>query len=259
MGVLNATPNSFSDGGLYDSLDAALSHAHEMLAAGADIIDVGGQSTRPGAEDVTPEQEWQRIGQVVTQLAAEGVTVSVDPIHAQTARRAAEAGAAIINDVSGSLADPDMSAVIADLPVAYICQHWRGNPQIMDTLTDYPAGVVTGVLDELAERLDTLVDAGVGTDRIILDPGLGFAKTHDQSWQLLAGIDRFVATGFPILIGASRKRFLALAGGEDVLSRDPATAAVTALSAAHGAWGVRVHDCAPSAAAVRVASLWKEH
>lgn len=259
MGVLNMTPDSFSDGGRFVDFDAALAHARELRAAGAAIIDVGGQSTRPGAPDVSPAGEWDRIGEVVAALVAEGACVSVDTIHAETAERAIACGVALINDVSGGTADPRMAHVLAGAEVGYICQHWRGNPGTMDQLTDYPDGVVIGVCRELAERLTALADAGVDLGRVIIDPGLGFAKTADQSWQLAAATQTLVATGYPVLIGASRKRFLALAGGGTAADRDPATAAVSALAAAHGAWGVRVHDVAASVQAVRVGRLWKEN
>lgn len=259
LGVVNVTPDSFSDGGRYSEAGAALAHAHDLLEAGADIIDVGGQSTRPGAPDLSVADEWARIEAVVDGLVREGAVVSVDTLHSEVARRALDAGVAIINDVSGTLADPAMAAVLANYDAAYICQHMRATPSTMDGCTDYPDGVVEGVLAELAERLETLARAGVDLGRVILDPGLGFAKTSSQTWELLAATSRLVATGFPVLIGASRKRFLAAAGGQEATGRDPATAAVSALAASAGAWGVRVHDVAVNVQATRVGCLWKEH
>ncbi|MBD3689465.1 dihydropteroate synthase [Nanchangia anserum] len=259
MGILNVTPDSFSDGGAYADPGAACAHAEQMRASGADIIDIGGQSTRPGAPDVDEAEEWRRVGPVLTRLVRDGHAVSVDTLHAGVARRAIDAGALLINDVSGGTADPQMGTVIAASSVGYVAQHWRGTPATMDAHCDYPDGVVTGVLCELAHRLRDLAEAGVDLGRVIIDPGLGFAKTTEQSWHLAAATARLRDTGFPVLIGASRKRFLAACGGEEAQQRDPATAAVSALVAAAGAWAVRVHDVAPSVQAVRVGRMWKEH
>lgn len=264
MGIINVTPDSFSDGGRWDTTDLAVAHGRQLLAQGADILDVGGESTRPGAARVTPEAEQERVVPVVRELAREGAAVSVDTIHASTARAAVQAGAAVVNDVSGGLADPDMHAVIADLDVVYVCQHWRGDPETMDRLTDYAGDVVAGVEAELHARLEELEAAGVDRSRIVVDPGLGFAKTHPQSWQLLAATARLRRDlGLPVLVGASRKRFLSLAVPENVvidpIARDAATAAATALAASAGAWAVRVHEVPASRDAVRTASLWKEH
>ena len=260
MGVLNVTPDSFSDGGEYTSVDVALAHGEEMLAQGADIIDVGGQSTRPGAGDLTGEEEWARIGGAVEGLVARGAVVSVDTIHADVAARALEAGVSIINDVSGGCVDPAMGRVVAEAHCLYVCQHWRGRPDVMDQLTSYPQGVVAGVRAELRSQIDRIVDAGVDPGRIVADPGLGFSKTPDQSWELLAHLDVLSELGFPLLVGASRKRFLgSCAAGPLPVDRDGATAAVSALAAAQGAWAVRVHDVAGSASAVAVAHRWKEH
>lgn len=262
MGVLNVTPDSFSDGGRYLDTAAAIAHGALLAEQGADLIDVGGESTRPGAARVSPEEEQARVLPVIRALAAQGLAVSIDTIHADTARAAAGAGAVIINDVSGGLADPAMHAVMAELGIPYVCQHWRGNPQSMDQLIDYPQGVVEGVSTELRERLSEMDKAGIRRSQIILDPGLGFAKTHEQSWQLLAATARLTAElGFPILIGASRKRFLAAATSGDPAdsrARDGATAATTALACAAGAWAVRVHDIPANRDALLTASLWKE-
>ena len=269
MGVLNVTPDSFSDGGRWADPESAVARARELIAQGADIIDIGGESTRPGAQKVDVDTEVSRVLPVVRALLADGTDgsagsaiVSVDTIHAATAEAAIDAGAHIINDVSGGLADPAMPALIARAGVVYVCQHWRGDPETMDRLTDYPGGVVAGVEAELRERLDELDAAGVDRSQVVLDPGLGFAKTHEQSWELLAATARLIADlGQPLLVGSSRKRFLAQAAEADAtpVQRDAVTAATTALAAAAGAWAVRVHEVPANRAAVRTASLWKEH
>lgn len=274
MGVLNVTPDSFSDGGRWADPEAAVAHARELIGQGADIIDVGGESTRPGAQRVDVDTEISRVLPVVRALLADGAgsadgagasgsaIVSVDTIHAATAEAAIDAGAHIVNDVSGGLADPAMHGLIARTGVVYVCQHWRGDPETMDRLTDYPGGVVAGVEAELRERLAELDAAGVDRSQVVLDPGLGFAKTHAQSWELLAATSRLIADlGRPLLVGSSRKRFLALAAEAEAtpVQRDAVTAATTALAAAAGAWAVRVHEVPANRAAVRTASLWKEH
>ena len=263
MGVVNVTPDSFSDGGRWATTDLAVAHGRQLIAQGADLLDVGGESTRPGARRVDPAEEQERVLPVIRELAGSGVVVSVDTIHAATAAAAIEAGAVIVNDVSGGLADPAMAGVLADAGVVYICQHWRGDPRTMDGLTDYGGDVLAGVEAELRARLDHLADAGLADEQVVIDPGLGFAKTHEQSWRLLAATARLREDlRRPVLIGASRKRFLALALPDDVaadpLARDAATAATTALAAAAGAWAVRVHEVPASRDAVRTASLWKE-
>ena len=268
MGVLNVTPDSFSDGGRWADPEAAVAHARELIAQGADIIDVGGESTRPGAQRIDADTEISRVLPVVRALLADGTgaagsaIISVDTIHVATAEAAIDVGAHIINDVSGGLADPAMHDLIARTGVVYVCQHWRGDPETMDRLTDYPGGVVAGVEAELRERLDELDAAGVDRSQVVLDPGLGFAKTHEQSWELLAATARLIADlGQPLLVGSSRKRFLAQAAEADAtpVQRDAVTAATTALAAAAGAWAVRVHEVPVNRAAVRTASLWKEH
>ena len=263
MGVVNVTPDSFSDGGRWVTTELAVAHGRQLIAQGADLLDVGGESTRPGARRVDPAEEQNRVLPVIRELAAAGIAVSVDTIHAATAAAAIEAGAVIVNDVSGGLADPAMACVLADAGVVYICQHWRGDPRTMDGLTDYGGDVLAGVEAELRARLDGLADAGLADEQVVIDPGLGFAKTHEQSWRLLAATARLREDlRRPVLIGASRKRFLALALPDDVaadpLARDAATAATTALAAAAGAWAVRVHEVPASRDAVRTASLWKE-
>ena len=269
MGVLNVTPDSFSDGGRWADPEAAVAHARELIAQGADIIDIGGESTRPGAQRVDVDTEISRVLPVVRALLTDGTDdgdgsaiISVDTIHAATAEAAIDAGAHIINDVSGGLADPAMHGLIARTGIVYVCQHWRGDPETMDRLTDYPGGVVAGVEAELRERLAELDAAGVDRTQVVLDPGLGFAKTHAQSWELLATTARLVEDlGQPLLVGSSRKRFLALAAEAEAtpVQRDAVTAATTALAAAAGAWAVRVHEVPANRAAVRTASLWKEH
>ena len=274
MGVLNVTPDSFSDGGRWVDPEAAVAHARELIAQGADIIDIGGESTRPGAQRVDVDTEISRVLPVVRALvaeggdggmthgAADGAIISVDTIHAATAEAAIDAGAHIINDVSGGLADPAMHGLIARTGVVYVCQHWRGDPETMDRLTGYPGGVVTGVEAELRERLAGLDAAGVDRSQVVVDPGLGFAKTHEQSWELLAATARLIADlGQPLLVGSSRKRFLAQAAEAEAtpVQRDAVTAATTVLAAAAGAWAVRVHEVPVNRAAVRTASLWKEH
>ena len=263
MGVVNVTPDSFSDGGRWATTELAVAHGRQLIAQGADLLDVGGESTRPGARRVDLAEEQNRVLPVIRELAAAGVAVSVDTIHAATAAAAIEAGAVVVNDVSGGLADPAMAGVLADAGVVYVCQHWRGDPRTMDGLTDYGGDVLAGVEAELRARLDHLADAGLADEQVVIDPGLGFAKTHEQSWRLLAATARLREDlRRPVLIGASRKRFLALALPDDVaadpLARDAATAATTALAAAAGAWAVRVHEVPASRDAVRTASLWKE-
>ncbi len=262
MGVLNVTPDSFSDGGRYLGLDQALEHAREMWARGADLIDVGGESTRPGASRVDAETELQRILPVIKTLAGEGVALSVDTTRAAVAAAALEAGAHVINDVSGGLADPDMARVAAGSGAPWVLMHWRGHSKDMQTLAKYE-DVVADVRAELLSRVDEALAAGVAESAIVLDPGLGFAKNAEHDWALLRGLDSLVSLGFPVLVGASRKRFLGrLLSGTDGTPRPPdgredATAAVSALAAAAGAWGVRVHEVGASLDAVAVAAAWR--
>jgi len=259
MGVLNTTPDSFSDGGAWLDAGAATQHGLAMAAAGADLVDVGGESTRPGAVRVDAEEEARRVLPVVRALAAEGVAVSVDTMRASTAAAALDAGAALVNDVSGGLADPAMAALVAERGAPYVAMHWRGHSDVMADRTDY-GDVVADVRDALARRVEALLAAGVRPDRLVVDPGLGFAKTADQGWALLAHLGALAGLGLPLLVGASRKgmlgALLADAGGtpRPAADRDAATTAVTALAAAAGVWCVRVHDVRPSADAVRVAA-----
>lgn len=259
IGVLNVTPDSFSDGGRYAQPDAAVAHALQLMAQGADLIDVGGESTRPGAVPVHHDEEQARIIPVIAALAEHGVPVSVDTMHASTARAAVNAGACLVNDVSGGLADERMLGVIADMQVPCVLMHWRGASELQVEYAD----VVTDVRDALLARVDAAVAAGVDAARIVLDPGLGFAKVANDNWALLQRLDVLIDTGYPVLVGASRKRFLgallADASGDprDVEGRDAATDAVTALAAAAGAWAVRVHRVERARDAVLVGGAWR--
>jgi dihydropteroate synthase len=260
MGILNVTPDSFSDGGRFATADEAIAEGLRMHYAGADIIDVGGESTRPDAPDTSTEEEQQRILPVVAALVKAGALVSVDTMHAATAAKAIDAGAALINDVSGLEFDPEMPAVIADRQVPYVLMHRRGSAQTMDSLAVY-GDVVEEVIAELRGVRDRFVDAGVDPDLIILDPGLGFAKREEHNWALLRGLERFTALGHRVLVGASRKRFLGsllTTAGKAAAppERGDATVAVTALAARAGAWGVRVHDVGPNLDAVKVSAAW---
>ncbi|WP_445236384.1 dihydropteroate synthase [Gordonia zhenghanii] len=271
MGVLNVTADSFSDGGRYLDVDDAVRHGLELAAAGADIVDVGGESTRPGAIRVDAGTEVARVTQVIAALASHGVRVSVDTMRASVAAAALEAGASIVNDVSGGRADADMGRVIAETKAPWILMHWRpaGDESTTDRHFTHRVedeggyrDVVAEVSGELLGQVDAAVAAGVDPDLIVLDPGLGFAKTADHNWALLHSLPTLVGLGFPVLIGASRKRFLGSLLAADGADRPPAgrevaTAAVSALSAAGGAWGVRVHDVAASRDAIEVAAAWR--
>ncbi|MHA7263011.1 dihydropteroate synthase [Arthrobacter sp. TMN-37] len=260
LGILNVTPDSFSDGGRYSSTDDAISHGLRMHYAGADIIDVGGESTRPGAAAVPVEEELERVLPVVRALVKAGALVSIDTMHAETAAQAVRAGAAVINDISGKEFDPAMPALVAELGVPYILTHRRGTAETMDSLATY-TDVVDEVISELLEVRGAFTAAGVQPEKIILDPGLGFAKTAGHNWELLRSLDRFASLGHRVLVAASRKRFLGTlltSAGKAAppAERDAATVAVSALAAANGAWGVRVHEVGPTLDAVKVASAW---
>ena len=261
MGVVNVTPDSFSDGGAWSEPAVAVAYGREMHASGADLVDVGGESTRPGAGRVDADVEAARALPVVAALSDAGVVVSIDTTRASVARRAVEAGARAVNDVSGGLADPAMLGTVAELDVAYIAMHWRGHSASMQQQASY-ADVVADVCRELADRAEAALAAGIQRDKIALDPGLGFAKTGDHNWELLARLDEVQRLGFPVAVGASRKSFLGgLLSSEDgsprpVDERDDASAATSALAAANGVWCVRVHDVPRSLDAVRVASRW---
>jgi dihydropteroate synthase len=259
VGVLNVTPDSFSDGGRYVDVAAAVAHGVAMLAAGADVIDVGGESTRPGAHRVAAEDEIARVQPVVRALADLGAVVSIDTMHRETAEAALLAGARIVNDVSGGLADPDLPRLVADHGVPYFVMHWRAHSTEMADHAVYD-DVVSEVCDELRRRLEAVVAAGVDPEQVVLDPGLGFAKNAAHNWSLLANLDRVLAIGRPVLVGASRKSFLGTVLADpdgvprDFDHRDDATTAITSLVATAGAWGVRVHEVRGSADAVRVAA-----
>ena len=261
MGVVNVTPDSFSDGGRWFEPSEAVAHGMRLLEDGADILDVGGESTRPGSHRVPVDEERRRTLPVIRELVAAGAVVSVDTTRAAMAKEAVEAGAHLVNDVSGGLADPDMVGVVARTGVVYVAMHWRGHADVMDDLAVYD-DVVADVRTELAARIAVLEAAGARREQIVLDPGLGFAKAGRDNWPLLAHLDALADLGLPVLVGASRKRFLGhLLAGPDGRpappeGRDRATAAVSALSALGGAWCVRVHDVAGSADAVRVAAAW---
>jgi dihydropteroate synthase len=262
MGVLNVTPDSFSDGGRYLDHDDAVAHGLTLRAQGADLVDVGGESTRPGAQRVDASIEIARVVPVLRDLAAHGVPCSVDTTRAAVAEEALEAGAIMVNDVSGGLADPAMAPVMARCRVPWVLMHWRGHSDRMDELASYQ-DVVADVRAELVARVDAAVLAGVDPGALVLDPGLGFAKTAAHNWTLLGHLTVLTSLGFPVLLGASRKRFLAalLAGADGsprrADDREIATAAVSALAAAAGVWGVRVHDAAASRDAVAVAAAWQ--
>lgn len=259
MGVLNVTPDSFSDGGRYLDHVAAVARGFALVGNGADLVDVGGESTRPGAERVDEAEELRRVVPVVRALSSAGVAVSVDTMRATVAERALEAGAVLVNDVSGGLADPAMLPMLAATGAQAVLMHWRAHASTMTQHTTY-GDVVADVRDELARRVDAALAVGVSPGALVLDPGIGFAKTAEQSWAVLAGLPQLAELGFPLLVGASRKRFLAACVDYGTLDparaedRDEASAAVAAIAAAGGAWGVRVHEPAPAAAAVRVAA-----
>jgi len=262
MGVVNVTDDSFSDGGLFLDRDRAVAHGLALAAAGAAIVDVGGESTRPGATRIDPQVETARVVPVIKELAGQGLTVSIDTMHAAVAQAALENGAKIVNDVSGGRADPAMAPLLADAKVPWVLMHWRSVGT--DRPHDPPAygDVVAEVRDELMASVDAAVAAGVDPVNVIIDPGLGFAKTAEHNWALLRALPEFVATGVPVLVGASRKRFLGslLAGSDGELrppdGREIATAVISALAGLHGAWGVRVHDVRASVDAVKVLEAW---
>ena len=241
MGILNVTPDSFADGGRHHEFDAAVKRGLEMVAEGVDIIDVGGESTRPGADRVSEEEEIARTIPVITELAKHGVTLSIDTMRASTAEAAIKAGASIVNDVSGGLSDSKMLQTAARLQVPYIAMHWRGQSKDMNSKAVY-GDVVNEVIAELNERIDAALDAGIHKDKLIVDPGIGFAKDAEHNWAIIDAIDRFVAMGYPVLVGASRKRFL---GGDSPDQREQATIELTKRLGTTGVWAVRVHSVKP--------------
>ena len=256
MGVLNVTPDSFSDGGRFNDQMIATNHALQMVQDGADIIDIGGESTRPGSDRITVKEELDRVLPVISALANSGVAISVDTMRAEVASAAIDAGACMINDVSGGKSDPEMLSYVATLNVPYILMHWRGPSNIMNTLTDYN-DVVADVTREVSNQVDVAVAAGIARERIAIDPGIGFAKTVDQNWPILKHLEVLEGLGLPILMGASRKKFLGELLAKDGVARDSderesATTAISTLMAARGIWAVRVHEVKASSDAIAV-------
>ena len=262
MGVVNVTPDSFSDGGRWFAPEAAVAHGRDLLDQGADILDVGGESTRPGAERTSEAEELRRVIPVIRELARTGARVSVDTMRATVARQALEAGASIVNDVSGGLADTEMAQVVAAAKVPFVVMHWRGHSQTMQAHASY-GDVVADVCRSLNERMTDLCARGVERDQLILDPGFGFAKQAEHNWSLLAHLDAVQSLGQPVLVGTSRKTFLGHLGrpadgaARPPTERDAATAATTVIAGLAGVWGVRVHDVAPSVDALRVVAAMR--
>jgi dihydropteroate synthase len=241
MGILNLTPDSFADGGRHNSFDAGVARGLEMIAEGVDIIDIGGESTRPGADRVSADEEQARVLPVIAELSKHGVKISIDTMRADTAEKAVQAGAAIINDVSGGLSDPAMFATVKKLGVPYILMHWRGQSKEMNSRAIYK-DVVNDVISEINAQIDAALDVGINKSQIIIDPGLGFAKDAEHNWEILRNLKQFTSMGYPVLIGASRKRFL---GGDNPDEREAATIELTKTLVPQGIWGVRVHSVKP--------------
>jgi dihydropteroate synthase len=241
MGILNLTPDSFADGGRHNSFDAGVARGLEMIAEGVDIIDIGGESTRPGADRVSAEEEQARVLPVIAELSKHGAKISIDTMRADTAEKAVQAGAAIINDVSGGLSDPAMFAAVKKLGVPYILMHWRGQSKEMNSRAVYK-DVVNDVISEINAQIEAALDAGINKSQIIIDPGLGFAKDAEHNWEILRNLKQFTSMGYPVLIGASRKRFL---GGDNPDEREAATIELTKTLVPQGIWGVRVHSVKP--------------
>ena len=241
MGILNLTPDSFADGGRHNSFEAGVARALEMIAEGVDIIDIGGESTRPGADRISAEEEQARVLPVIAELSKNGVKISIDTMRADTAEKAVQLGASIINDVSGGLSDPAMFATVKKLGVPYILMHWRGESKQMNSRAVY-SDVVSDVISELNSQIDAALDAGINKSQIIIDPGLGFAKEAEHNWEILRNLKKFTSMGYPVLIGASRKRFL---GGDNPDEREVATIELTKTLVPQGIWGVRVHSVKP--------------
>ena len=241
MGILNITPDSFADGGKYNNFESAIRRGQEMIAEGVDIIDIGGESTKPGAERITLEEELERVIPVIRELSQLGIKISIDTMRSEVARKAIDAGASIINDVSGGLADPEMLTTVAGLELPYIAMHWRGHSKDMNSQAVYK-DVVSEVIEELQERITASLDAGIKKDNLIIDPGIGFAKDADHNWAIIDSISTFVDLGYPVLVGASRKRFL---GGDNPDLREAATIALTQRLSTTGIWAIRVHSVKP--------------
>ena len=241
MGILNVTPDSFADGGKHFTFEHAVARGLQMIEEGVDIIDVGGESTRPGAERVSEEEEQRRVIPVIRALAGKGVDISIDTMRASTARAAVEAGASIVNDVSGGAADPEMFSTVASLGCKYTLMHWRGHSKDMNSKAEY-GDVVQDVIHEVTIQLDKALAAGIMREKIILDPGLGFAKDSEHNWEILKRLDEFVALGYPVLVGHSRKRFI---GGDAPDEREAGTLSISESLVGSGIWAVRVHSVAP--------------
>ena len=241
MGILNVTPDSFSDGGQFDTYESAVAHGLEMIAEGADIIDIGGESTRPGALRITEEEELSRVIPVIKTLSQHSAVISIDTMRASVARAAVIAGATYINDVSGGMADDQMHKVAAELGTFYILMHWRGHSADMNSKAIY-GDVVLDVKNELSHQIEKALTAGISAEKIIIDPGIGFAKEAEHNWELIRRVNEIMDLGYPVLIGASRKRFL---GGDSPLEREAATLELTKGLVGRGVWGVRVHSVAP--------------
>lgn len=262
MGVVNVTPDSFSDGGVYETTDAAIAHGIALREQGADLLDIGGESTRPGATRPLVAEELDRVVPVIRALAGAGIPVSVDTMRHEVARAALEVGAVLVNDVSGGLADPQVLDVVAEHGAAYVAMHWRAHSEVMQQLASYD-DVLVEVRDELAQRLDAATAAGIAADRLVVDPGLGFAKTADHNWELLRRLPELEALGAPILVGSSRKSFLgSLLAGPDgsprpVLDREDANVALTTIAAIQDVWAVRVHEVRASVDAIKVVTRWR--
>jgi dihydropteroate synthase len=262
MGVVNVTPDSFSDGGRFDTTESAIAHGRLLHEQGADILDIGGESTRPGATRPLVAEELGRVVPVIRALAGDGVAVSVDTMRHEVAQAALEAGAVLVNDVSGGLADPRVLDVVAEHGAAYVAMHWRAHSEVMQQLATYD-DVLVEVRDELSARLEAAVTAGIDPSRLVIDPGLGFAKTAEHNWQLLRRLPELESLGVPILVGSSRKSFLgSLLAGPDgtprpVLDREDANVALTTIAATQGVWGVRVHEVRASLDAIKVVTRWR--
>ena len=257
MGIVNVTPDSFSDGGKFASTDAAIEHGLELIEQGADIIDVGGESTRPGATRVDAKAERKRVLPVIEELVGHGVRVSVDTTRSAIARASTEAGAEFINDVSGGLADSEMYRTVAETGASYIAMHWRGHSETMQEKAVYK-NVAREVRSEIKARIAELLVWGVDPAKIIVDPGIGFSKTSAQNWSVLGHLDDLVTLGAPVLVGVSRKKFIGELLFDEEADRDPATAVISVLAAQAGAWGVRVHDVASTKAALDVLGAWNK-
>ena len=261
VGVLNVTPDSFSDGGLFTDTTTAISHAKQLIAQGADLIDVGGESTKPGASRIENIEEQKRVIPVIEELTNLGIITSIDTMRSQTAELAVKAGAQIVNDVSGGLADGNMHKTVAGLDVPYVLMHWRGHSTVMDELANYQ-NVVEEVINELKIQIEKATKAGINRNKLVIDPGLGFAKNPEHNWQILKEINKLHSLDLPIYIGASRKRFLAdfafPKDSTDPKDRDLATSAISSYASLTGAWAVRVHDVAGSVAAVKVTNQLEE-